>query len=113
MDINDDIEDILREDPIENKPKIQTYGKAKKMNIFSKLGSNKKKVIISVGIILVVITIGFLFLIPNSCECEVCTICGECIQNISIENIKQQIISQGYAELTDGDKLLKLSPYTG
>ena len=107
MNARDDIEDILREDPIENRSKIQTPNKAKKPNVFSKLKLNKKKVMIGAGIIAIIIA-GFL-LMPGSCECEVC---DECIQKISIENIKQQIVSQGYAEINDGDKVLKLSPCT-
>ena len=108
MDINEDIEKMLKEDPIESNSKIQTYGKAKKSNILSKLAS-KKKLIIGIGVVVLIILIGFI-LISSTNECEVCNVCT---QKISIETIKQQIITKGYAELNDGPNILRLSPYTG
>ncbi len=111
MDTNEDIERILREDPIESKQKIQTTNKVKKVNIFSKFLSkpiSKKEFIIGTGIIVLIILMGFI-LIPSSCECEVC---DTCTQTLSIETIKSQIVNQGYAEINDGTNILKLSPYT-
>lgn len=105
MNKDDEIENILRENPIESEPKIQTYSKAKKPEILKKILS-KKKIIIYVGIAaLAVFTIFMLFQLN---KCETCAICDVCTQDISLEDIKQQIITKGYADV-DG---LKLSPYT-
>lgn len=101
----DDIDRILSEEPIISKPKIQTYGKAKKP-IFKKIFN--RRTLIFGGIILFILA-GFL-LVP-SCECEPCKVCDTCMQEISITDIKAQIISKGYVELNNGE--LKLAPYLG
>ena len=117
METNNDIERILREDPIESTSKIQTYGKIKKPNVLKKFFSKpglKKKVLIGIGVMLLVILNGF-FLISNLGECDVCEDVGASdtnVQTVSIDNLKQQIIAKGYAEIKDGATILKLSPYT-
>lgn len=114
MDVNEDIERILREDPIENKPKIKISNKIKKPKILTKFLSkplSKKELIIGAGIMVVIILTGFI-LMQNSCECEICDTCKVCTQTLSIDNLKQQIIAKGYAEIKDGATILKLSPYT-
>ena len=98
-----DIERILSEEPLieNNKPK-------KKINkqMFKKFLTKK---ILIIGGMIILILLGFL-LFP-SCECSICNICDECIQDISINDIKSQIISKGYVELNNGE--LKLAPYLG
>jgi len=101
--MNDDINKILTEFPLEEKKKKETVILKKRLpNIKS-----KKRLIIS-GVIIIAIIILGLILIPNSCKCEICDICSDGIQ---VEQIKQQIIDKGYVEINDGNNILKLSPY--
>jgi len=99
--MNNDINKILKEFPLEEKKKKITLKKK-----IPKIKS-KKRVIISIGIIIAIIILG-LIMIPNSCKCEVCDLCSK---GIDVSQIKQQIIDKGYAEITDGNNILKLSPY--
>jgi len=110
MEANDEIERILSEDPIETNNKIEkkkqitkikTYGKSTKVS--------RKNLMIGAGVIVVLIILGII-LFPGSCESEICDLCA---QEVSVDTIKQQIITQGYASINDGANVLKLSPYTG
>ena len=105
MSTDNDIERILSEEPlIENKKPIKNkFKKPNLKNLFT-----KKRLIIGGVIILTLLILLGLLLIPSCAECNVCK---ECIQDISINDIKSQIISKGYVELNNGE--LKLAPYLG
>lgn len=94
----DDVEKILSEEPI---VETKFNKKLSLKNIFT-----KKRLIIG-GIIIISLII---FFFMPSCECKVCEVCT-CVQEISISDIKSQIITKGYVELNNGE--LKLAPYLG
>ena len=103
-----EIEKILSENPIESEEKTKPINKSNKSNkLVLKNILTKKRLIIG-GVILLIL-VGFLLL--PSCECDICDICDICTHEISIDDIKTQIISKGYVELDNGE--LKLSPYLG
>ena len=104
-DTDKEIENILNENPLESKSNSKSPLKTKSPGF--KLRLPKKKTILIIGVIIIVIG-GFILL---SNQCEVCNVCEECVQEISMENIKQQIIDKGYADITDGKSNLKLAPY--
>ena len=104
-EMDKEIANILNENPIINQTKSKPDLKTKISGF--KLKFPKKKTILIIGVIIIVI--GGFMLISN--QCEVCNVCEECVQEISLENIKQQIIDKGYAEISDGESNLKLTPY--
>jgi len=115
MDINrkskdDEIEDILTEFPVDKpRHKAEPINKPKKPNNLKNLNP---KAIFIIGIILGLL-IGWIFSFCLKDTQEVCDDCKVCVQEISLEKIKQQIITQGYVEIKSGTTVLKLAPYTG
>ena len=109
-DMDKEIEDILKETPLENKSNSKANLKTKSPG--KKRRFPKKKTILIIGVMIIVI--GGFILLSNPCEvCDICETCKECVQEISMENLKQQIINKGYAEIGKGTDILKLSPYNG
>ena len=113
---DDEIKDILTEFPVnELGQKVQTYGKSKKPNTFK--NKFKKLNIKAIGgiILSLILIIGFFMYVdlPQDDSEEVYETKDVCVQEISLGDIKQQIITKGYANIKDGNTVLKLSPYTG
>ena len=114
-----DIEKILSEDPIieNNKPISKKFNKFKRFRNFKKPDLKnlftKDRLIIGVVVILVLLGL-FLITSHNECdECKVCEIYNDTQGNL-FNDIRNQIINKGYAEISEGsDKLnnLKLAPY--
>jgi len=121
-----EIDDIIKELPIENNVKKSSIKNEGIMNKpkrnkpkFSQIFSNKivkySSIIIIIGLI-----IGLFLLIPSSdCACTVVEnvtntnniVCPT--ELISFDSIKQQVITKGYAEITKDGYTIKLSPYIG
>lgn len=113
---DDEIKDILTEFPVNGLgQKVQTYGKSKKPNTFkNKFKKLNVKAIIGIIFSLILIISFFMYVdLPQNDEEETCEICAVCVQKISLEDIKHQIITKGYVNIKDGNTVLKLSPYTG
>lgn len=115
-----EMDNIIKELPIVNKPKRNKPKRNKPKGNkpkFSQIFSNKIVKYVSM-IIIIGLIIGLFFLIPSSADCS-CTavenvtnvVCPT--ESISFESIKQQIITRGYAEITEGGLTIKLSPYIG
>jgi len=108
-DIDKEIDNILSETPLEepkSKPQLKTKVSRKKLRI------SKKKIILTVAVILFIV--GAYFILIQK-PCEPCNCDNETITTISnedfINSLKQQIIDKGYAEINDGASIIKLSPY--
>ena len=109
----EEIDNILMELPMKDVEPKKIITSDKKKSKVPKIFSNKifKYGVIVIGVILLCI---FLFSSPN-CECIPIegTTNVSCPEEglISYDSIKQQILDKGYAEITDNDSTIKLSPY--
>lgn len=76
-----------------------------------KPGKKKLNMMIPVSIILALIIIVALF-ITQSCDCPTDVVDLDSAETLAV-SIKDQIITQGYAEVIVNNMTLKLAPYTG